>query len=86
MSEEKLVKVMEIEPFDVDVKTAAKLVGLHFGTLSDMATKGDGPPFFYLRGARRYGVAELKAWIESRPRFRSTTERDVFEQMRGAEA
>ncbi len=80
---ENRIQILEVEAFDVDVKEAARLVSLSAGTLNDMRAKGDGPPFFYLRGAVRYGVADLKAWVEGRPRFRSTTEAALFEQMNG---
>jgi hypothetical protein len=82
---EKNVNLLDLEPFDVNVKVAAKLVGLSVGTLNDMRQKGDGPPFFYQRGAVRYNVAELRDWSKGRPRFRSTTEASVFAQMQGAE-
>lgn len=80
MTCEKTLQVVNLEPFDVAVDVAAKLVGLSVSTLNDMATKGDGPAFFYLRGARRYRVVDLKQFVDERPRFRSTTEARVFEQ------
>ncbi len=85
MSEQQ-IEIVEVEAFDVDVKEAARLVSLSPGTLNDMRNKGDGPPFFYLRGAVRYGVADLKAWVSGRPRFRSTTEAALFEQVNGGKA
>lgn len=81
-----LLKVLELEPVAVNVNKAAQMVGLSVGTLNDMRIDGDGPPFVYIRGSVRYLVADLRAWVADRPRFRSTTEARVYEQMKAREA
>lgn len=71
-----------VEPLAVDVKAAAKMVGLSVSTLNNRRTTGkDSPPFYYEGTAVRYPVAGLKDYVASRPTFTSTTAADLFDQM-----
>lgn len=56
---------------------AAAFLGIAPKTLANLATKGDGPPFFYI-GPRsvRYLQADLHEWREAR-KVRNTTEGDA---------
>lgn len=59
-------------------KDAAEYVGLSVASLARMRGDGSGPQFVQLRGdALGYRPADLDAWLETRPRFRSTSERTV---------
>ena len=57
---------------------AAPYCGLSEPSLARLRFDGTGPAFVQL-GARAIGyrIADLDAWLASRPRFRSTTQRDV---------
>ena len=57
---------------------AAQYVGLSLPTLARMRVDGNGPEFVQLgHKAIGYRVVDLDAWLASRPRFRSTTQRDL---------
>ena len=57
---------------------AAKYCGLSEATFARMRCDGDGPEFVQLnKKALGYRIADLDAWLASRPRFRSTSARDV---------
>ena len=57
---------------------AAKYCGLSEATFARMRGDGNGPEFVQLNmKAIGYRVADLDAWLASRPRFKSTSARDV---------
>ena len=57
---------------------AAQYVGLSVPTLARMRVEGTGPEFVQLgHKAIGYLVESCDAWLASRPRFRSTSARDV---------
>lgn len=57
---------------------AAPYCGLSEPTLARMRVDGTGPEFVQLgHKAIGYCLNDLDAWLSSRPRFRSTTQRDV---------
>lgn len=57
---------------------AAEYVGLSLATLARMRCDGGGPVVTQLnQKAIGYTVADLDAWLASRPRFKSTSARDV---------
>ncbi len=57
---------------------AAQYCGLSVPTLARMRGEGSGPEFVQISTkALGYRVADLDAWLASRPRFRSTSARDV---------
>lgn len=57
---------------------AAKYCGLSEATFARMRGDGNGPEFVQLNmKAIGYRIADLDAWLASRPRFKSTSARDV---------
>jgi len=59
-------------------RDAAEYIGLSVASLARMRCDGSGPVFVALYSAGiGYDRADLDAWLASRPRFKSTTERTV---------
>ena len=57
---------------------AAEYIGLSLATLARMRCDGGGPEVTQLnKKAIGYTKASLDAWLSSRPRYRSTSERTV---------
>lgn len=52
---------------------AAEVLGFSAGTLGNMRTRGDGPPYFKLGKFVRYDSNDLAAWMRSR-RYTSTSQ------------
>lgn len=76
-----------LEPLAVNVKEAARLVGLAVSTLNEKRQTGkDCPPFFRVGTSVLYPIEGLKAWIASRPTFTNTTAADLYEQMQKEKA
>lgn len=64
-----------ITPLVLDVKQASIRTGLAVITLNKLRWKGGGPPFVKMTATRvGYVLSELDAWIEARPRYRSTSD------------
>lgn len=47
-------------------KEVAEYLGVHPQTMDRWASKGTGPSYYKIEGARRYPEAELIAWLEAR--------------------
>ena len=59
-------------------KAAASYIGTSEATLNRLANTGDGPQMTYVTpSCVGYLVADLDAWLASRPKYRSTAERTV---------
>lgn len=59
-------------------KAAAAYTGLSEATLNRLANTGDGPQMTYVTpSCVGYRVSDLDAWLDSRPKARSTAERTV---------
>lgn len=59
-------------------KAAAAYIGTSEATLNRLANTGDGPAMTYVTGSCvGYRVSDLDAWLDSRPKYRSTSERSA---------
>jgi predicted DNA-binding transcriptional regulator AlpA len=59
-------------------RDAASYCGLSVATFARLRGTGDGPRFIQLHGRNiGYRVADLDAWLASRPGFVSTSQRDA---------
>lgn len=47
-------------------KEVAEYLGVHPQTMDRWASKGMGPSYFKIEGARRYSETELREWLEAR--------------------
>ena len=69
---------LPVAPTALRPEQAAQCVGLSLPTLARMRVDGIGPVWFHLgKKAIAYSIEELDTWLASRPRFRSTTQRDL---------
>ena len=73
-----------LEPLAVQVKEAARMLGLSVSTLNNKRQKGDSPPFYREGVSILYPVEGLKAYVAARHTFTSLTAADLYEQMQRA--
>jgi hypothetical protein len=70
MTRESQPPVPPLSKLAVDTATAAELLGVSERYLADCRWRGNGPPFFRVRGSKRgrilYRVAALEAWAVAR--------------------
>lgn len=56
---------MECEPL-MDARKVATLLGISLRTLDTLVARREAPAFIRIGQARRWRMAEINAWIESR--------------------
>lgn len=44
----------------------AKFLAIEPKTLNNWASRGEGPTYVKIGGARRYDMADIRAWVEAR--------------------
>ena len=75
---EKLNNETQANTRAMDVKQAAFYCGLSKSTLDKMRSSGNGPKFIRLGSRCVYLRDDLDDFLNSKPRFKSTAEADVY--------
>lgn len=74
-------KVRNERPRLLSAKDTARMLGVHFNTLSKWRIRGSGPPFIKAGTRVIYRFSEVERWLDSRTHLH-TTEYGVKEQSR----